>query len=264
MGSDVLDQQVSCLWQNQYLLSVSLSGFINYLDVNNPNKPLRVVKGHNKTITALAVNTSSDDKILYTGSCDGYITYWNPKNGDHDRIEGKGHTNQVSDLKFGNNKVYTVGFDDTTRLIDTSTNKFSNEIKLDSQPHGVAVLENQETLLVAGHDDISIYTGGVKQSSLAVKFEPSSISVNPSQNDVAVGGTKDSKVHVFGLNGSNLSEKAVLDHRAPITDVAYSPDGKYLAASDQNRFQIANISFISLILIFISLSFYKIEKSSST
>lgn len=44
MGTQVEDQQVSCLWQGQYLLTVSLSGFINYLDVNNPEKPLRILK----------------------------------------------------------------------------------------------------------------------------------------------------------------------------------------------------------------------------
>lgn len=43
-GNDVMDQQVSCLWQGQHLLSVSLSGFINYLDLNNPDKPLRIIK----------------------------------------------------------------------------------------------------------------------------------------------------------------------------------------------------------------------------
>lgn len=48
MGTTVEDQQVSCLWQGNYLLSVSLSGFINYLDANNPEKPLRIIKGHNK------------------------------------------------------------------------------------------------------------------------------------------------------------------------------------------------------------------------
>ena len=44
MGNDILDQQVSCLWQGQHLLTVSLSGFINYLDMNNPGKPLRIIK----------------------------------------------------------------------------------------------------------------------------------------------------------------------------------------------------------------------------
>lgn len=44
MGSTVLDQQLGCLWQKDHLLSVSLSGYINYLDRNNPSKPLRVIK----------------------------------------------------------------------------------------------------------------------------------------------------------------------------------------------------------------------------
>lgn len=44
MGSNVLDQQLGCLWQKNHLLTISLSGYINYLDKNNPNKPLRVIK----------------------------------------------------------------------------------------------------------------------------------------------------------------------------------------------------------------------------
>ena len=34
MGSEIRDQQLGCLWQNEHLLSVSLSGYINYLDPN--------------------------------------------------------------------------------------------------------------------------------------------------------------------------------------------------------------------------------------
>jgi hypothetical protein len=40
----ILLLQVSCIWQGQYLLTVSLSGFINYLDVNNPDKHIRIIK----------------------------------------------------------------------------------------------------------------------------------------------------------------------------------------------------------------------------
>ena len=43
-GEDVLDQQVGCLWQGDTLVSLSLSGDLNYLDINNPGKPLRVIK----------------------------------------------------------------------------------------------------------------------------------------------------------------------------------------------------------------------------
>ena len=44
MGTAVEDQQLGCLWQGPHLISVSLSGYINYLDVNNPGTPLRVIK----------------------------------------------------------------------------------------------------------------------------------------------------------------------------------------------------------------------------
>ena len=241
MGPDVLDQQVSCLWQNNHLLSVSLSGFINYLDVNNSKTPLRVVKGHNRTITSLAVNTSSQDKEIYSGSCDGNITHWNPSNGDHDRIVGKSHSNQVSDLAFSSKgKIYSVGFDDICRTITCSNNEFdtTNEFKLDQQPHGIAVTPDGEIVIVAEHFQIQVrraHDGGII-SSVAAMYEPSSISINSSNQDVAVGGAKDSKVHVYSFDGQKLIEKDVsLVHREAVTDVCYSPDGKYLAAGDQNR-----------------------------
>ena len=241
MGSDVLDQQVSCLWQNNYLLSVSLSGFINYLDVNNPTKPLRVVKGHNRTITALAINTvSADQQRLYTGSCDGYITHWNPQNGEHDRIVGRTHTNQVSGMVFdGDNRIYSAGFDDIIRTIDVNTNEFIGEFKLDQQPQGLALSSDKQILFIACHSQLQVrraHDGGIL-SVVTAPYEPSSIACNQQTGDIAVGGNRDSKVHVYKFDGQKLNEQSstTLDHRAGITDVAYSPDGKYLAASDQNR-----------------------------
>lgn len=71
MGDQVDDQQVSCLWQGEYLLSVSLSGHINYLDRNNPDRPLRVLKGHNKNLSAIA--SFNNGSTLYSASFDGRI-----------------------------------------------------------------------------------------------------------------------------------------------------------------------------------------------
>lgn len=44
MGKTVDDMQVGCLWQGDSILTVSLSGFINYLDLNNPSTPRKVLK----------------------------------------------------------------------------------------------------------------------------------------------------------------------------------------------------------------------------
>lgn len=108
--------QVSCLWQNNYLLTVSLSGFINYLDVDDPSKPLRIVKGHNKPITSLTL--SEDNASLLTASHDGFITRWDAATGENDRIQGAGHGNQINGMRAHDGVLYTCGIDDTLKQVD--------------------------------------------------------------------------------------------------------------------------------------------------
>lgn len=121
LGSTVDDQQVSCLWQGQHLLSVSLSGFISYLDVNNPSKPIRVIKGHNKPITVMTL--SEDRSSIFTGSHDGVVTTWNASTGENDKVEGKGHGNQINGMKAHNGTLYTIGIDDSLKQIDIEGEK---------------------------------------------------------------------------------------------------------------------------------------------
>lgn len=233
MGNDLLDQQVSCLWQGKHLLSTSLSGFINYLDVNNPRKPLRIIKGHNKAITAMTVDTGS--RTIYTGSHDGCITWWNADTGEQDRLN-KSHSNQVQDMKTSSTTAVTGGLDDIVRFISLPTKEFVNlEIKMDSQPKGVAVMNGKDLVIVACYTDISIISAGAKQGGISVPYEPTSVDIHPQGQEIAVGGHKDSKVHVYTLMGANLTEKKIMEHRGSVRDVRYSPDGTYLAACDANR-----------------------------
>lgn len=238
MGNDVLDQQVSCLWQEPYLLSVSLSGFINYLDKNAPNKPLRIIKGHNKSITAMAatpVDGNGESNIL-TGSHDGYVTCWSSKTGNHDRVAGTIHTNQVQDMSISGKTVYTCGFDDTIRSIDMDSKKYSDTAtKLTSQPKGLAASSSSNLLVVASVNELFVYEGHQQKSSLKIKYEPSSIDVDSTQKLVAVGGASDNKVHILSLENGQLSETKIMDHRGGVTAVKFSPDGKHLAAADGNR-----------------------------
>lgn len=44
MGTEVEDQQVSCIWTGDFVVSVSLSGFINYLNPADPSKPKKIIK----------------------------------------------------------------------------------------------------------------------------------------------------------------------------------------------------------------------------
>lgn len=233
LGTTVEDQQVSCLWQGQYLLSVSLSGFINYLDVNDPTKPLRIVKGHNKPITVLTL--SEDRSTIFTGSHDGYVTRWNAETGENDRIEGAGHGNQINGIRAHNGILYTCGIDDSLKQIDIEGNAYkSGDLKLGSQPRGMDVLKEQNIIVVGTVNEVQVIKDNRKLSTLKVNYEPSSVSVSP-QGHVAVGGAMDNKVHIYELQNNNLISKTELDHLGAITDVSYSPDDKYLVACDSNR-----------------------------
>ncbi|CAL8071404.1 unnamed protein product [Orchesella dallaii] len=233
MGTQIDDQQVSCLWQGPHLLTVSLGGFISYLDVNNPLKPLRIVKGHNKPITVMCLN---DDRTqIFTGSHDGFVTYWDAATGVNDRISGTGHGNQINGMKVVGSTLYTCGIDDTLRLVDLNTYAYTNvnDVKLGSQPRGMDIKEDR--VIIATVKELLILEMGRKVGSLPVDYEPSSLAINPASGDVAVGGSMDNKTHVYVLTGNSFSEKATLDHLGPVTDVKYSPDGNYLAASDGHR-----------------------------
>ncbi|CAI9738774.1 actin-interacting protein 1 isoform X2 [Octopus vulgaris] len=70
-GKTLDDMLVSCIWIGNNIITISLSGFITYLDRNCPEKPLRVLKGHNKPITALT--TTPDRKLVFSGCSSGHI-----------------------------------------------------------------------------------------------------------------------------------------------------------------------------------------------
>jgi len=232
MGNNIEDQQVSCLWQGEHLLSVSLAGHITYLDPSNPEKPRRVIKGHNKSITVLTVNGNRD--TLYTGSHDGFVTCWDVATGQNDRISGSGHGNQMNGMVTIGESIFTCGIDDSVKEIDMMTKSFTNtNIKLSSQPRGLA--GHGSTLVVPCEKEIVVIENGRIVNSLSVGFEPSCASMNGDHPDVAVGGSTDHKVHIYILHDGTLTLRKELQHNGPITDCAFSPDNQYLVATDANR-----------------------------
>ncbi|XP_075984434.1 actin-interacting protein 1 flr [Anticarsia gemmatalis] len=238
MGTAVENQQVSCLWQGKHLLSVSLSGVINYLDVNNPDKPLRIVMGHNKPITCLTLHP--DRHTVYTASHDGTVTAWNCANGEGRHIKGQGHGNQVNGMRASKDgSLLTCGIDDTLRIAKPAAEGEAPtytdvSIPLGSQPRAMDHLIEEDTTIVATVKELAVIIGGTKQSSLPLKYEPTCVSIDPKSRHVAVGGA-DNKVHIYTLDARSLTPGVELEHLGAVTDVRYSPDSQYLVASDANR-----------------------------
>ena len=233
MGTSVDDQQVSCLWQGEHLLSVSLSGFINYLDVNNPEKPLRIIKGHNKPITVIAL--SDDRSTIYTCSHDGAVTNWNSGSGVNNRTTGNGHGNQINGVRAFGDFVYTCGIDDSLKQINTDGNTYTGvDMKLPCQPRGMDILRDQNVIVVGCVQELVVVQENRKVFSMPISYEASCVSINAETCEVAVGGD-DNKIHIYSLIGAQLDLKMELEHLGAITDCAYSPDNKFLVACDSNR-----------------------------
>ncbi|XP_073466213.1 WD repeat-containing protein 1 [Aquarana catesbeiana] len=237
LGTDTLDQQLGCLWQRDYLLSVSLSGYINYLDKNNPSRPLRVVKGHNKSIQCMTVHNLDGRSTIYTGSHDGHINIFDAASGDNDTFSGKGHTNQVSSMAIdSSNQLVTCSMDDTVRYTDLINKAYSAQdaVKLDVQPKSIAVGSNGYVVLI-NSSQIVLLKDKKKVFVDPLDYEPESVAVHKGSGTVVVGGA-DGNIHMYSIQGNTLkNEGKSLPVNAAVTSLAYSNDGAFLAATDANR-----------------------------
>ena len=111
-------QQVGALWAGSYVISLSLNGDLNYLDPR-VNKPVKIVKGHQKGISSLAISGDT----MFTGSSDGMIRYWKNNSGGEE-VMGQGHNNRVISMGSSNDKVYSCGMDDSFRALSIDSKQF--------------------------------------------------------------------------------------------------------------------------------------------
>uniref|UniRef100_A0A3Q3X3P3 Uncharacterized protein n=1 Tax=Mola mola TaxID=94237 RepID=A0A3Q3X3P3_MOLML len=216
MGTEVTDQQLGCLWQNNHLLSISLSGYINYLDKNNPDRPLRTIKGHSKSIQCLTVHRSEGQSYIYSGTIASH--YWDAETGENDCISGKGHANQVSKMVINDeSELVTCSMDDTLRYTDLNKRSYSSSdvVKMDSQPKSVATAPGGLSLAVCIGQVVGV--------------------IHPGGTTAAVGGA-DEKIHLYSIQGNTLKDEGqTLSVKGKVTDMAYSNDGAYLASIDDKK-----------------------------
>ncbi|KAK2154102.1 hypothetical protein LSH36_276g00012 [Paralvinella palmiformis] len=248
MGQKVEDMQVGCLWQGEYLLTISLSGYINYLDKNNPDKPTADYKGTQQANNQHGALTGQEYNILRElGWCVMYplsdgsratvlntTRHWDIQTGNNNIFQGKGHSNQIQDIAVVDDLVVTIGIDDTLISSSASMSQYGQPLKMPSQPKGLDVASGGLCVVACINNIVIVRDGRIVYSD-SVKFEPQCVAIHSSQGEVAIGGGADNSVHIYKLGSDILEEKHVLQQIGSITNIKYSPDDVYMAAADGNR-----------------------------
>ncbi|KAM9536055.1 WD repeat-containing protein 1-like [Salvelinus alpinus] len=238
MGADVMDQQLGCLWQKDHLLSVSLSGYINYLDKSNPDRPLRTIKGHSKSIQSLTVHKNGGRSYIYSGSHDGHINYWDAETGENNDFSGKGHSNLVTKMAVDDaDQLVTCSMDDTVRFTSVTKKEYSasNLVKMDVQPKHVSVAAGGLALTVCIGQVVFLKDKKKVFTLDSLDYEPEAGAIHPGGSTAAVGGA-DGKVRLYSVQGNTLKDEGKsVEAKGPVTDMAYSKDGAYLAVTDEKK-----------------------------
>lgn len=237
MGNNVEDQQVGCLWSGNFLLSVSLSGFINYLDPRSPSKPVKVIAGHNKPITRMVKGHDDSNPTLITAGSDGRVVEWSVADGSTRTMQGDGHGSQVTGLKQTSGaQMASVGMDDSLKMFDQTTGTYlggNNATKLTAQPRGLDHKGNLTVITTV--NSITLVNNGEVLSDLNVDFEPSAVSIL-NDEELAIGeSSAGNSARIYGIAGNALEERKKIALSGAVTDLAYSPDGSHLVTADSNR-----------------------------
>ncbi|ETO19795.1 WD40 repeat-containing protein [Reticulomyxa filosa] len=225
------DMQVTCLWLGQYILSVSLSGVINFLS-KEKERPVKVLTGHRKSVQDLCVDRANGH--VYTCDADSRVVRTTVKTGECVDLVGDPHEGtQIKFIRLTNDSsaIYTIGVDDRVVRSETKDLKLNSDgLKLDGAARAVAVGNQTADLLVVGthKQKLEILKGIEIKSSIEISGTPAAAALSFDDRWLAVG-TIEKKILIFDAKNGYKQVKTIENEyiRQELVDVVFSPDGKY-------------------------------------
>lgn len=232
----VEDMLVGCLWQNDYLVTVSLGGTISLFSASDFEKAPLSMSGHMKNVNSLAV-LKSNQKVILSGSYDGLIVKWIQGIGFSGRLERKVNS-QIKCFAAVDEEIISSGFDNKIWRVSLHGDQCGDAdcIDIGSQPKDLSLaLLSPELALVSVESGVILLRGTKVLSTIDLGFTVTACTITPDGSEAIVGG-QDGKLHIYSVTGDTLKEEAILEkHRGAVTVIRYSPDVSMFASGDSNR-----------------------------
>jgi WD repeat-containing protein 1 (actin-interacting protein 1) len=230
---NVGDQMVGVVYphgrSDGLIIGLNLEGDMIYLNEGKA-APARIVQGHNKSVTALGSGSDGKGTTLWTGSFEGRVCHWDVATGVGSAVDGQAHSNQVVKFAPGSGRTYSVGWDDTLRIVDESARTFAGSAtKLSSQPKDLA--SSGKRVYAATMNGIAVYENDKLVAETSPGFTPTAIAAYGST--LAVGGDGNS-VTVFNADGSGRLKQVAQCSKSTsqVSALSFSKDGSLLAVGN--------------------------------
>ena len=217
----------------------------------------RMLNIHPRTHTIKSVTFSPDGKMLAGGGYGSVVHLWHAETGEHQNTLGGQHKEPVASVAFSvdGTALASASWDKTVQLWDTQTGELRNTLSGHTDWVNSVAFSPDGTTLASASNDMTIrlwdaQTGELRRTFTGHKDVINSVAFSPDGKVLASGsgnifardasGNQDKTIRLWDVETGTI-RRTLPAQKNEILCVAFSPDGKVLAASQDKIIHLWDI-----------------------